>query len=104
MSHPSAIQAVSSLTRITGDRNALEKYLNPHLLAMAVLYSESLKVILVDTVTGNVIHSVHHLQVGGHVGIVQSENNIFYYYWNNKNLRVEISVMELFKNELDWQR
>lgn len=109
-SRPSPYQSVYTPTKILGDRSALEKYLNRNLLAVLTLYpqnyqgGEQLRLTLLDTVTGNIIYSTIHRNAAGPIGVAQSENNIFYYYWNTKNLRVEIGVLELYQKEIDWQR
>jgi hypothetical protein len=107
-SRPSPYQSVHSPTKILGDKSVLEKYLNKNMLAVAAIYpqsgtvSERLQVTLLDTITGNIIHSAFHQQAAGPIGIAQSENNIYYHYWNTQHLRVEISVLELYQRDLDW--
>jgi len=39
-----------------------------------------------------------HKDAKGPVNLVQTENTLVYNYWNNKKLRHEISVMELYEN------
>ncbi|XP_074642987.1 ER membrane protein complex subunit 1-like isoform X2 [Tubulanus polymorphus] len=94
---------VHSLGRVLGDRSVLYKYLNPNAVVIAAEgIDESTKqgflnLYLVDVVNGNVVFSVNHKRVMGPINIAHSENFVIYNYWNQKNRRNEITVLELFE-------
>jgi len=106
----SSQHVVYSSLKILYDSSALEKYLNPSLLAIIATYpfsgqtSEHVKIFLIDSVTGNTVHSSVIPAASGRVGIVQAENNVFYYYWSTKYVRSEIGVIELYHKSIDWSR
>lgn len=80
-------------------------YLNPNLLALAVVDTEEsegeeeLDLLLIDTVTGQLLHQVHHSSAQGPVNIVAKDNWVAYQYWNSKTQQHEISVIEMYYNE-----
>ncbi|VDL64442.1 unnamed protein product [Hymenolepis diminuta] len=94
---------VHSIGRILGDRNVMYKYINPNLLAVmteGVSALEGHSVIskyLVDTVGGQIIHSVVHRKAVEPTSLVVSENWVLYSVYNQRSLRNEFTVMELFE-------
>ena len=52
--------SVASLGRVLGNRTALTKYLNPHLIAVATLRpsSDSASILLIDSSSGAIVHTV----------------------------------------------
>ena len=112
-----AQEAVRSAGRVLGNRAVLLKYLNVNSLAVAtesVGGQEDLKevssaptvgakepcvrIYLIDTVSGAIIHSVVHKEARGPVQLVQTEHTLVYTYWNTKKERTEMTVMDLFEN------
>jgi len=110
-------EAIRSAGRVLGNRGVLLKYINANSLAVATesvggqadskevssaptigAKEPCVRIYLIDTVTGAILHSVAHKDAKGPVNLVQTENTMVYNYWNNKKLRHEISVMELYEN------
>uniref|UniRef100_A0A8C9Y4Z3 ER membrane protein complex subunit 1 n=1 Tax=Sander lucioperca TaxID=283035 RepID=A0A8C9Y4Z3_SANLU len=94
---------VHSQGRVMGDRSVLYKYLNPNLLAV-VLESTDLHqersfvgILLIDGVTGRIIHEAVQRKARGPVHVVHSENWVVYEYWSTKSRRNEFSVIELYE-------
>jgi hypothetical protein len=97
-----AIEHVHSQGIVLEDRSVLYKYLNPNLVAIIAEGEDSqqkafLNVYLVDAVTGNVVFHCTHKRSKGPVSLVHSENWIVYNFWNQKNRRVELAVLELYE-------
>ncbi|VDM45836.1 unnamed protein product, partial [Toxocara canis] len=94
-----AYQRVHSPGKVLGDRSVLYKYSNPNLVAIAVLDSTHsvLHIELIDAVTGYVVYKGKQPKVSGPVHLVQCENWLTYSYWNEKNRRMEIAVIELYE-------
>ncbi|XP_029689875.1 ER membrane protein complex subunit 1 isoform X1 [Takifugu rubripes] len=94
---------VHSQGRVMGDRSVLYKYLNPNLLAVVTestdLHQERsfVGMILIDGVTGRIIHEAVQRKARGPVHIVHSENWVVYEYWSTKSRRNEFSVIELYE-------
>ncbi|XP_013409710.1 ER membrane protein complex subunit 1-like isoform X1 [Lingula anatina] len=88
------------------DRSVLYKYLNPNLVAITAegetedsqqKVSGVLNIYLVDSVTGDMIFQASHKKARGPVHLVHTENWVVYNYWNEKNRRNEITVVELYE-------
>uniref|UniRef100_A0A0R3SMK1 EMC1_C domain-containing protein n=1 Tax=Hymenolepis diminuta TaxID=6216 RepID=A0A0R3SMK1_HYMDI len=100
--HPSN-EHVHSIGRILGDRNVMYKYINPNLLAVrtegvsAMEGHSIISMYLVDTVGGQIIHSVVHRKAVEPTSLVVSENWVLYSVYNQRSLRNEFTVMELFE-------
>ena len=86
------------------------KHLNPHLIAVAVITSETtdsnilkqtVTISLIDAVTGRVVQRFFHKNCAGPVKVTQSENWVFYSYWNMKARRTEISSIALYDGAID---
>ncbi|VDK32612.1 unnamed protein product [Taenia asiatica] len=95
---------VYSMGRVLGDRNVLYKYVNPNLLAvMTGGVSKArgglplISLYLIDTVAGQIIHSVVHQRASEPTSLVVSENWVLYSVYNQRSLRTEFTVMELFE-------
>uniref|UniRef100_A0A7S0E1R2 ER membrane protein complex subunit 1 n=1 Tax=Hanusia phi TaxID=3032 RepID=A0A7S0E1R2_9CRYP len=101
-------EAIRSAGRVLGNRAVLLKYLNKNLLAVATGTQERnervgqadpvVRVYLIDTVIGAIVHTASHKDATGPVEIVQSENVVIYTLWNNKKQRNEMAVLELYEN------
>lgn len=106
---PSDSQAVSTRTRVLGDRSMLFKYLSPNTLFIAAAAppspaslaagenDPSLEVTLLDAATGQVLYRVRHAAAQGPVKAVFAENWVVYSYWNVAAARAEVSVLEMFQ-------
>uniref|UniRef100_A0A7N6AL48 ER membrane protein complex subunit 1 n=1 Tax=Anabas testudineus TaxID=64144 RepID=A0A7N6AL48_ANATE len=94
---------VHSQGRVMGDRSVLYKYLNPNLLAVVTestdLHQERsfIGILLIDGVTGRIIHEAVQRKAKGPVHVVHSENWVVYEYWSTKSRRNEFSVIELYE-------
>uniref|UniRef100_A0A3Q3IE08 ER membrane protein complex subunit 1 n=1 Tax=Monopterus albus TaxID=43700 RepID=A0A3Q3IE08_MONAL len=94
---------VHSQGRVMGDRSVLYKYLNPNLLAVVTestdLHQERsfVGILLLDGVTGRIIHEAVQRKARGPVHVVHSENWVVYEYWSTKSRRNEFSVIELYE-------
>uniref|UniRef100_A0A3P8QWK3 ER membrane protein complex subunit 1 n=1 Tax=Astatotilapia calliptera TaxID=8154 RepID=A0A3P8QWK3_ASTCA len=94
---------VHSQGRVMGDRSVLYKYLNPNLLAVVTESTDThqersfVGIILIDGVTGRIIHEAVQRKARGPVHIVHSENWVVYEYWSTKSRRNEFSVIELYE-------
>ncbi|KAI0215007.1 ER membrane protein complex subunit 1 [Lamellibrachia satsuma] len=102
MKHP--MEHVHSQGIVLADRSVLYKYLNPNL---AVIVAEGVdsaskgfvNIYLIDTVTGSFVFHCHHRRSRGPVHIEHSENWVTYSYWNEKNRRTEMAVLELYEGK-----
>jgi len=96
---------VASPVRVLGDRNVLHKYINRNLLAVGVekpgdgeFEEPSLLIMLVDTVSGRVVHSVTHPGMRGPLTMLLGENWLVWHFWNVRQLAYQMGVVELFTN------
>lgn len=98
--------AVHSPVRVLGDRTVLHKYINRNLLAVGVEHAgeggdfdePSLQVMLVDAVSGRVVHSASHPGASGPLTMAMGDNWVVYHYWSPKALVHHMAVAELFVN------
>ncbi|VDL95942.1 unnamed protein product [Schistocephalus solidus] len=94
---------IYSIGRVLGDRNVLYKYVNPNLLAVMTLGESALEKVdivslyLIDVVVGKVIHSVVHRRCNHPVSLLVSENWVLYSMYNQRSLRSEFTILELFE-------
>ncbi|CAL8319167.1 unnamed protein product [Merluccius merluccius] len=94
---------VHSQGRVMGDRSVLYKYLNPNLLAVVTESTDPhpersfVGILLIDGVTGRIIHNAVQRKARGPVHLVHSENWVVYKYWSSKSRRNEFSVLELYE-------
>ncbi|KAK5863339.1 hypothetical protein PBY51_000377 [Eleginops maclovinus] len=94
---------VHSQGRVMGDRSVLYKYLNPNLLAVVTESTDThqersfMGILLIDGVTGRIIHEAIQRKAKGPVHVVHSENWVVYEYWSTKFRRNEFSVIELYE-------
>jgi len=96
---------VHSPVRVLGDRNVLHKYINRNLLALGVelagdgeFEEPSVQVMLLDTVSGRVVHSVTHVGMQGPLTLLMGENWVVTHFWSPKSLTYQMTVAELFRN------
>ena len=100
-----ASSAVHSPVRVLGDRNVLHKYINRNLLAVGIEHAgdgefeeSSVQVMLVDTISGKILHSTRHREAKGPLSFVMGENWLVWHYWSPKSLTYQMAVAELFVN------
>ncbi|XP_029634121.1 ER membrane protein complex subunit 1 [Octopus sinensis] len=103
-------EVVHSLGRVLGDRSVLYKYLNPNLVVVTAegedtpspsqkFPSNFLNIYLIDLITGNVVYHSNHRRVKGPVNVVHSENWVVYNFYNQKNRRNEMVVLEMYEGK-----
>lgn len=98
-------ERVHSQGKVLYDRSVYYKYVNPNLLAVAILTPDQihrsvLSIYLVDGVTGLVVYSTSHKRAKGPIHLVHSENWLVYTYFNERFRRMEISALELYEGHL----
>ena len=93
---PESGERVHSWTRIPGDRSTLFKYLNPNIAFLATSDGSSIRVTLIDGVTGRILYRVRHGDARGPVRAVVCENWVSYHYFNTRAKRYAMSVLEMF--------
>eukprot|EP00928_Gymnodinium_smaydae_P013760 TRINITY_DN14996_c0_g1_i1.p1 TRINITY_DN14996_c0_g1~~TRINITY_DN14996_c0_g1_i1.p1 ORF type:complete len:989 (-),score=183.86 TRINITY_DN14996_c0_g1_i1:141-3107(-) len=92
---------------IKGDASILHKYINPNLLAVAAVDTQTknnvsaLSLYAMDSVTGHVLHQSRIVGGAGPVRLVACDNFIIMHYWNSKKVRFEVTVIELFEAKAD---
>ncbi len=102
-------QGVNSPVHVLGDDSLMIKHLNPHLLAIALLGEQqkadkkesTVTIMLADAVTGRVVQRFVHRNAAEPVHITQSENWVFYTFWNTKARRNEIGSIALYDGAVD---
>ena len=92
-------ESVHSQGRVLGDRNVLYKYLNPNLMVVTVEKATlvQIEIHLIDAVSGRVIYSSFHRKCRGPIFVVHSENSVIYTYYNDRNRRHDMSVIDLYE-------
>jgi len=91
---------VNSVYR-TGERGAIYKYLNPHLIGVATVERAHglLHVYLMDGVTGRVyLHQYHHYvdPAAGGISMLLFENKFMYSLFNTQTMLTEITSIDLW--------
>ncbi|CAB3411059.1 unnamed protein product [Caenorhabditis bovis] len=92
-------QRVHSQGRVLVDRDVQFKYINPNLAAIAALdpTTQILTIILVDVVTGQIVHSANANKATGPIRMVHSEHWIAFSHWSEKHRRTELGIIELYE-------
>ena len=102
--------SIFSPIRIVGS-TPLEKYLNQNLIAIGTLSQtfednhldqSSVVIYLIDSVTGSIIYRSFINDAAQPLNILISENFITISYQNVDSLSFEISVIELFRDQIYW--
>lgn len=96
-------------TKVLPNRDVLFKYLNKNLVFVATVTprapglvgaanpeESTMVAYLIDTVTGRILHRVAHPNMQGPVHAVVSENWVVYHYFNLRQHRYEMSVLEIY--------
>ena len=79
--------AVGSPVRVLGDRSVMHKYVNRNLLALGLATPQKssdeayVQVMLVDTVSGVVVHSARHSGCSAPLTLVMADHWLVYHYW-----------------------
>ncbi|PAV91619.1 hypothetical protein WR25_20113 isoform B [Diploscapter pachys] len=96
-----AHEKVHSQGRVLIDRNVDYKYLNPNLVALASVDTihQQISLFLVDSVTGQLVHTAKLLKASPPIHLVHCENWLAYAYWSDRGRRTEIGIMELYEGE-----
>lgn len=94
---------VNSVYR-TGERGAIYKYLNPHLIGIATIDKKQnmLNVYLIDGITGRVYIHQYHQNVdiySGGISLLLYENKFIYTYFNQQTLLQEITSIDLWSSD-----
>ncbi|GMT14592.1 hypothetical protein PFISCL1PPCAC_5889, partial [Pristionchus fissidentatus] len=94
-------QRVHSRGRVLIDRNVHYKYINPNLVAVASLdeVRQSLTINLIDSVSGQIVHTGRVSKVTGPVHLVHCEHWVAYSYWSEKSRRTELGILELYEGD-----
>jgi hypothetical protein len=108
-------ETVFSPFHITPHHDVLYKYLNPNLLAVSTVAphapffkgskppapdakpTSAVHVYMVDTVTGHVMYHVAHPGATGPTNLAMADNWAVATYWNTRQLRTELAVLELWE-------
>lgn len=100
----SKAESVYAPAHIQGDDGLLMKYINPHLMLVATYNDEVrlLTIMLLDTVTGNIVYRISHKDAGLPVHVARTENWGFYSFWNGASgaIRTEIGALALYESEV----
>ncbi|KAG2393341.1 hypothetical protein C9374_006872 [Naegleria lovaniensis] len=96
---------------VTASGNVMYKYLNPGMFAVATIEKESataeypvLRVYIIDGTTGEILYQIHHEDASGPINMVMDENTLLYHYTNARQLRYELTSLELFNNGTEFQK
>jgi outer membrane protein assembly factor BamB len=94
-----ANEKTHSQGKVLGDRSVLYKYVNPNLVAAISFDSDTsiLSIYMIDAFTGLIVHTARHSKVRPPFHSVHCENWLSYTYWNEKNRRTELGVIELYE-------
>jgi hypothetical protein len=113
ISQRSTEENVFSPFHVTGSHNVLFKYLNPNLLVVSTVSEAtpffksrvsqsdaggSVHLYAIDAVSGHIVYHVAHANAAGPTNLVLSENWVVHSYWNQRQLRTELSVLELWED------
>ena len=95
--------AAGSPVRVLGDRSVLHKYINRNLLAVGLATppeadEPSVQVMLVDTVSGAVLHTARHAGCGAPLTMAMGEHWLVYHYWCEATLQYQATATELYTN------
>ncbi|XP_073989835.1 ER membrane protein complex subunit 1 isoform X2 [Rhodnius prolixus] len=98
-------ERVHSQGRVLADRSVLYKYINPNLVVAVThsqdpLHKNTVGVILLDTVSGDILLSLVHKRATLPIHVVHSENWIVYSYFNDKSRRTEIVTLDLYEGKV----
>ncbi|XP_053379517.1 ER membrane protein complex subunit 1-like [Mercenaria mercenaria] len=105
----SAHEHIYSQGRVLGDRSVLYKYLNPNVVVVTTEGEEPatsqqkgypvINVYVLDVITGHMIFHGNHRKAQGPLHIIHSENWVVYGYFNTKQRRHEMAVLEMYEGK-----
>jgi ER membrane protein complex subunit 1 len=100
-------EKVASIGRVLGDRSVLYKYLNPHLVILALGNSEqsTATIYLIDNVSGRILYQCKHGEIDVSKGITTHivENVVYWSYYSTgaspgQSRGTRITVAELYES------
>ena len=92
---------VGSPVRVLGDRSVMHKYVNRNLLALGLATLQGspdeayVQVMLVDTVSGVVVHSARHAGCSAPLTLVMADHWLVYHYWCGSQLHYQARPVAL---------
>ena len=95
---------VGSPVRVLGDRSIMHKYVNRNLLALGLATPQKspeeayVQVMLVDTVSGVVVHSARHSGCSAPLTLVMADHWLIYHYWCGSQNHYQMTATELYSN------
>lgn len=96
-------ETTANVGYVLGDKTVLYKYLNPNVIAIAVLNErQTLLVYVLDGVTGQVLSTVHHekVHVNQPISVVVGEHWVVYSYFSDSPYpEQKISVIDMFEQD-----
>ena len=99
-----ATAMVGSPVRVLGDRSVMHKYVNRNLLALGLATPQNssdeayVQVMLVDTVSGVVVHSARHAGCSAPLTLALAEHWLVYHYWCGNQFQYQMTATELYAN------
>merc|ERR1712137_938267 len=90
--------------RIKGDRTLLHKYINRNLIALGLAVDDDgeasayVQVMLVDTASGRLLHTLSHPGCTGPVRVLLGEHWLVYTYWNPAGHQYLVTASEFYAN------
>eukprot|EP01100_Stratorugosa_tubuloviscum_P001188 TRINITY_DN1265_c2_g1_i2.p1 TRINITY_DN1265_c2_g1~~TRINITY_DN1265_c2_g1_i2.p1 ORF type:complete len:982 (-),score=305.78 TRINITY_DN1265_c2_g1_i2:1756-4632(-) len=108
ISQPSPTERVSALSRVTKEGNTIIKYLNKNCISIVTLttdeeISKTAELLLVDAVSGKILHHASWPNVLEPILNLRSENWAIIYFWNSVNSQYQISVFDMYEPFIDWE-
>lgn len=85
----------------TGYSNVIYKYQDPNLFSFCTLKDNGLSIYVVNGLTGEVVSKVKQDHVSEPIHSVMYEHKVLTHYWNTRYSRYEISVVELFHEDIE---
>ena len=95
---------VGSPVRVLGDRSVMHKYVNRNLLALGLATPQKspdeayVEVMLVDTVSGVVVHRARHAGCSAPLTLVMADHWLVYHYWCGSQFHYQMTATELYSN------
>jgi len=95
---------IQSPVRIKGDRSLLHKYINRNMVAIGIAVDADgdaapyVQVMLVDTVSGRLLHTATHPGCTGPVRVLLGEHWLVYTAWSPSSHQYLITASEMYSN------
>ncbi|KAL6042459.1 DUF1620 superfamily [Balamuthia mandrillaris] len=115
---PQPGEHVASPVVVQGENNVIRpRYINSNMFVVVTYlptiydsanakttFDSTINVYLIDAVSGRVLYDTYYKNAQPPVATLQSENWVVLQYWNWKNHRYEMTVLELFEpSPIQWQ-